>query len=376
MNVLLLRHMEWVLVGIALIAAVVVGGAVAWVVARRAAAAHTQLFEHLEVVKTSLSALQGSLQENTRTMFSAFESQMRQTTEVIRATQESLTRQLKEVSETTGSTNEKIARVMELQTALKNLERTLTNQKQRGALGERSLQLVLENILPPTAFALQHTIAPGLIADAAIFVKEGVIPIDAKFSLDDFQRAMDASDEGERERALKAHYEALKQRINETAKYILPQKGTLPFAIMYIPSEAIYYDLLSGTVGAETLVSYAHNKRVIIASPTTFTAYLQTVYDGLRAWQIEKNAQEILKNVEKLQRHLKAYEVSYHKVGLTLTTAVNHYNASAKEWLKIDKDIARLNSSKEAPQLESLAITERPLSPVAELNEQEEGAQK
>ena len=350
------------------VAALVVGGIAGagawWLFAKRRSAEEDPLVKEFQSLKTMLAALQGSLQEHTHTMFSAFESQMRQSYAAIQSTQEALTRQMKEVAEMTGATHERVAQVMEVQVALKNLERVLTNQKLRGSLGERSLQLVLENILPPNTFALQHPIAPGCVADAVIFVKEGMIPVDAKFSLDDFQRALDAQDEEERARALKAHYEALKQRINETAKYIQPQKGTLPFAIMFIPSEAIYYDLLSGSVGAETLLSYARQKRVIVASPTTFSAYLQTIYDGLRAWEIEKNTETVLKNVEKLRRHLKAYEVAYHKVGVTLATAVNHYNASAKEWMKIDKDISRITG--EHPHHEAVSVAERPLSLTAE----------
>ncbi len=231
---------------------------------------------------------------------------------------------------------------------LNNLERVLTSQKQRGNLGEAGLRLVLENILPPTAFQLQYKFEDGDTVDAAIFAKDGVIPVDAKFSLDNYNRILAEENKDKRAALEKEFKNDLKKRIDETAKYIKPKFGTMEFAFMFIPAEAIYYDLLVNEVGAvkvntRNLIDYAFkDRKVIIVSPTTFAAYLQTVLQGLRAFKIEEGAKSIRKNVELLGKHIKSYEEFMKKLGASMSTTVNHYNSAYKELGKIDKDVVRI----------------------------------
>jgi len=264
------------------------------------------------------------------------------------------------VSETKESTKQ----VFTIAEQLNNLEKVLKHQKQRGNLGEASLELILANILPPTAFKMQYEFPGGETVDAAIMTKEGVIPVDAKFSLDNYQRLINLVDESQREALEKQFKNDLKLRIDETAKYVRPKDGTLPFAFMYIPAEAIYYDLLINEIGSvkvntRNLIDYAYNeKKVIIVSPTTFAAYLQSVLYGFKAFKIEEQAKDIAKNVEALSRHLKAYEDFYKKVGTSLSTTVNHYNAGYKELGKIEKDVFRI--TEESMGIEVGAL-ERPL---------------
>src|SRR3989339_1180873 len=231
---------------------------------------------------------------------------------------------------------------------LSNLEKVFRSQKQRGNLGEAGLKMVLENMMPPGTFILQYEFPDGDTVDALIITKEGNIPIDAKFSLENYQRLIDLVDESQREKLETEFKNDLKKRIDETSKYIKPKDGTLEFAFMFIPSEAIYYDLLVNEVGAvkvntRNLIDYAFNeKKVIIVSPTTFAAYLQTVLQGLRAFKIEEGAKEIRKNVEMLGKHIIAYEEYMKKLGISMTTTVNHYNTAYKELGKIDKDVVRI----------------------------------
>ena len=179
-------------------------------------------------------------------------------------------------------------------------------------------------------------------------MKDKVIPIDSKFSLENYNRLSEEKDPTEREKLEKAFKADLKNRIDETSKYVKPSEGTMDFAFMFIPHEAIYYDLLVAQVGAvkvntRDLIEYAfREKHVIIVSPTSFLAYLQTVLQGLKALQIEESAKEIRKNVEDLQKHLRSYEEYHQKLGNSLTTTVNHFNASGKEFKKIDKDVMRI----------------------------------
>ena len=220
------------------------------------------------------------------------------------------------------------------------------------------MRLILENVLPATAYKLQYSFPDGDTVDAIIETKDGLIPIDAKFSLDNYRRLNDEDDDERRAGLEKAFTQDLKNRIDETAKYIRVKDGTLSFAFMYIPAEAIYYDLLVNKIGSQkastrSLIEYAYkDKRVIIVSPTTFAAYLQSVLYGFRAFKVEESAREIQKNVEKLNRHLANYTEYFDKLGNTLTTTVNHYNSAQKEWGKIDKDVIKITGG-EGAALES-----------------------
>jgi DNA recombination protein RmuC len=240
---------------------------------------------------------------------------------------------------------------------LKNLQDILKNPKQRGVLGEYYLKTLLENVLPPGIFEMQYKFEDGTAVDAAIFVKDKVIPVDSKFSLENYNRLIQAEGEPEKKRLESLFRDDLKNRIDETSKYIKPEEGTMDFAFMFIPAEAVYYDLLINRVGSVTgrdLVEYAAEKKVIIVSPTSFLAYLQTVLQGLKALQIEESAKLIKKRVEELGRHLGNYESYMKKLGGHLGTSVSMYNQAYKELAKIDKDVLRISDT--SAEIEPLVL--------------------
>jgi DNA recombination protein RmuC len=230
-------------------------------------------------------------------------------------------------------------------------------------LGEYYLETVLSNVLPKGSFQMQYAFKDGTIVDAAVFVKDKVIPIDSKFSLENYNRLIGMHDDVERKRLEDTFRQDLKSRIDETSKYVKPAEGTMDFAFMFIPSEAVYYDLLINKVGsvmARDLIEYAIvEKRVIIVSPTSFLAYLQTVLQGLRALKIEESAKEIRKRVEELGRHLGSYETYMKKLGGHLGTTVNMYNSASREFKKIDKDVMRITETAVGGGVELLEV-ERP----------------
>jgi DNA recombination protein RmuC len=243
--------------------------------------------------------------------------------------------------------------VKDVKTQLDKLTDVLANPKQRGILGEYFLTTLLENIFQPNQYKLQYKFKDGKIVDAVIFIKDKILPIDSKFSLENYNRILEEKDPARKEELEKLFKQDLKNRIEETSKYIRPSENTMDFAFMFIPSEGIYYDLLINQVGAVKistydLIEYAFKeKHVIIVSPTSFYAYLQTVLQGLRALQIEESAKDILKKVEVLHKHLLNYDDFLAKLGTHLGTAVNAYNKTYKEFAKIEKDTARLIDSKE-----------------------------
>ena len=209
--------------------------------------------------------------------------------------------------------------------------------------------------MPANRYKLQYKFNDGDIVDAVIFLeKDKILPIDSKFSLENYNRLVEEKNKDQRAIYVKRFKQDLKTRIDETSKYIRPSENTMDFAFMFIPSEAIYNDLLTNKIGtADTasrdLIEYAfQEKKVIIVSPTTFMAYLQTVLQGLRSLQIEDQAKEIQKRVGMLGRHIKSYEEFMHKLGGSLSTTVNHYNNAHKELKKVDKDVVNIAGTDES----------------------------
>ncbi|MFA6383415.1 MAG: DNA recombination protein RmuC [Parcubacteria group bacterium] len=277
--------------------------------------------------------------------------------ETHRATQEQIgqsARQIADVVAGLTKLEETNKQVVNFSAQLQNLQDILKNPKQRGVLGEYFLEETLKNVLPPNSYQMQYAFKDGVIVDAVVFVQKKIIPVDSKFSLENYERILNAKDAEERERWEKLFKQDLKNRIDETSKYIKPEEGTMDFAFMFIPSEAIYYDLLVNKVGAaqintRDLIEYAFkDKKVIIVSPTSFLAYLQTVLQGLRALQIEESAKEIRANVEKLGKHILSFEDFMKKVGGSLGTTVSHFNSAYKELGKIDKDVVKITEGEKS----------------------------
>ncbi len=303
--------------------------------------------------------LQQQLQDLSRTLDARVAESSRQTQESVHRQLSESTRIIREVTEGLTKLDETNRQVVSFADQLQGLQDILQNPKQRGILGEYYLESVLQNVLPPSSFQMQYPFKNGEIVDAVVFVKERIIPIDSKFSLENYNRAVEAREKEDKERYEKAFKADLKLRIDETAKYVRPEENTMEFAFMFIPSEGIYYDLLMNQVGAlktqtRDLIDYAFQKKVIIVSPTSFLAYLQTVLQGLRALQIEEQAEEIKKRVGELGKHIGAYTEYHKKMGTALGTAVSHWNASYKELSKIDKDVYRIEGTKIGVEAELL----------------------
>ncbi|MBP9869364.1 DNA recombination protein RmuC [Patescibacteria group bacterium] len=289
------------------------------------------------MIQNQMAQLQKEMGDRMGEQNQAIRQQFTASTTVVRDVTEKLTRM--------EETNKQ---VLDVTAQLQKLQDMLKNPKQRGILGEYYLETLLKNILPPDGFKMQYGFKDGEIVDAVVFVKDRIVPIDSKFSLENYNRLVEESNPAERDRLEKQFVNDLKQRVQETAKYIRPEEGTMEFAFMFIPHEAIYYDLLVNKIGAieedtESIIQRAAGKyHVIIVSPTSFLAYLQTVLQGLRALQIEEQTKEIRKRVGELGKHLSAYEQHFSSVGKNLGTVVNQYNLASKDFAMIDKDVLRI----------------------------------
>jgi DNA recombination protein RmuC len=302
-----------------------------------------QLFEIEKGLKAQDKSINDQLGKSRESMAQSLQQQFAASAKIIKEVVEST----KSVSERLTKLDETNKQVVGFAEQMKSLENILKNPKQRGILGEFFLENLLSGQLSPSQYKMQYGFKNGEIVDAAIFIRDKIIPIDAKFSLENYNKIMEEKNADAREKQERKFKEDLKLRIDETAKYVRPQEDTTDFAFMFIPADGVFYNLLSMRVGTlevntHDLIEYAFSKRVILVSPMTFYAYLQTVMQGLKALKIEESAREIQKRVGDLGRHLNAYQDSMAKVGLHLNTTVSSYNNAAKEFVKIDKDVIKI----------------------------------
>lgn len=309
----------------------------------------SQLSDNVSKLKDGLQKqLSDQLGASNKQMFQQFDASAKIIREV--------TQKLTELDKTNKN-------VGDIASELKTLQNVLQNPKQRGVLGEYYLEQILKNMLPPGSYELQYKLAEGTVVDAVIKLDDKLLPIDSKFSLENYNRILEASNE-ERSALEKAFKEDLKKRIDETSKYIQTNKGTLDQALMFIPSEAIYYDLLANKVGlggvsGRNLMQYAAaDKKVTIVGPSTLSAMIQVIVQGLRSFEIQKDTEKIRKNIEQLSKHLVAHNGYMQRLGSSLGTTVNHFNTTYKELGKIDKDIVKI--AENSPSIEPIAL-ERPV---------------
>ncbi len=247
---------------------------------------------------------------------------------------------------------------------MRTLEKILSNQKSRGILGEIQLENLLSNVLPPELFQMQYHFSNGEAVDAIVKVGDFIIPIDAKFSLDNYNRMIESEDNTEIEVLEKTFKEDIKKRIEETSKYIRTSEKTTDYAYMFIPADGLYQDLLNSRVGSlkinsKDLVSFAYTKKVMIVSPMSLFPMLQITVKALHNMKVERSIDDIMKNINKLTNHLNAYKQVHDSLGKTIGTAVNHFNKSSREFNKIDKDITKISGGKSSIKFEEKKI-ERP----------------
>src|SRR6059058_2707832 len=276
---------------------------------------------------------------------------------------EKVDRRLEHASKQTNAIHEKLGDVGRATTTLAEhakelgqLQQVLRPPKARGGFGELLLGNLLRDRLPADAYQLQYGFKSGERVDAVIKV-DRLAPIDAKFPLDNFERLVDAEDDAQRELYEKAFARDVKGHIDSIAsKYIRPDEGTYDFAFMYLPSEAIYYELVCGKTGA--LLAYAHEKRVLPVSPTTLTAYLQVIVLGLKGLQIEQHAQEVMAYCAQLQKDFGKFKDDFELVGTHLGRAQNKFGDAEK---RLDRFEGKLERAGDAPaELAAEVVAELP----------------
>jgi DNA recombination protein RmuC len=246
-------------------------------------------------------------------------------------------------------------RILEVGRSIASLQEILRAPKIRGGFGEFLLGDLLGQIMPAEYFTLQYSFRSGERVDAVIRLSQGLVPVDAKFPLENFQKALSASEEGIRKNFLKLFAADVKKHIDALAKkYILPQEGTCDFALMYIPAENVYYEafIKDEALGeGKSLREYAFEKHVIPVSPNSFYAYLHTILLGLRGLKVEERAREIMKELSGLNNQLAKFQEEFRKLGKHIEQAQGSFETAQKH---LDKFSDKLISM-EAPALPSIS---------------------
>ncbi|MBU2578916.1 DNA recombination protein RmuC [Patescibacteria group bacterium] len=314
----------------------------------------------LNLIQQNLEEIKGEIKETRERNIQTLQAQLTETRQHAEAQLKQSNRLIQDVTIKLTQLDETNKQVVGFAEQLQSLENILKNPKQRGILGEYSLKILLESAFTPKQFQMQYQFKNGQIVDAALFIGEKIIPIDSKFSLENYNKIISEKDNTKKEQLEKLFKQDLKNRIDETSKYIRPEENTFDFALMFIPAEGIYYDLMVNEVGVvktntRDLLEYAvWEKNVHIVSPNSFYAFLQTILQGLRAFKIEESAKDIKKNVEVLSKHLGVFDNYMQKLGGNISTIVNCYNSAYKEFGKIDKDVVRITEGER--QIEPLQI--------------------
>lgn len=252
-----------------------------------------------------------------------------------------------------GSVKEQLGRlqatnsqILEVSRNITSLQELLRAPKFRGQMGETMLENLLAQVLPAGSFKMQHRFSGGDIVDAVITLGERLVPVDAKFSLENFQKMLEAADDESRAALRKRFIQDVRARIDEiSAKYILPGENTYDFALMYVPAENVYYEVII----KEDLFSYCVSKKVIPVSPNTFYAYLQVICLGLKGLKIEENAKVILKNLGALSAEISRFGDDFKTLGGHLNSAGSKYSEAQR---RLERFTEKLNTIQESRRLE------------------------
>jgi DNA recombination protein RmuC len=266
------------------------------------------------------------------------------------------------IHERLGKVDEATAQLNERAKDFQRFEQMLRPPKARGGVGEQLLANLLADILPAGRYELQYGFRSGERVDAVIRLEDALVPVDAKFPLDNFQRFVDADDEVTRELHAKAFARDVKGHVDAIAqKYIRPDEGTYEFAFMYLPAESVYYELVCNRIGGDASpVPYAQERKVFPVSPSTFHAYLLVLVQGLKGLQIEEHAREVMAYVAELNRDFGRFKADFDVVGKHLGNAQTKYAESERRLSRFETKLERAAESEPSSEVEAIELAELP----------------
>ena len=308
-------------------------------------AVNHQLVHVMQQVNSQL----GQVTSQVNTRLGQVTDQLQKSTGDLNTRLDNAAKVVSEVSKGLGGLSEATKKVFEVGKDIASLQEILRSPKLRGGLGELFLGDLLAQIFPPAHFTLQHRFKSGEAVDAVIRLGQNLVPVDAKFPLENFKRVIEVSSEEEQKAAKRKFIADVKKHIDAIAgKYILPDEGTFDFALMYIPAENVYYELIIKDEAMDSdkgLLNYSFAKRVIPVSPNSFYAYLQTILLGLKGLHIEERAQEILTNLARLSGDFRKFQEEFELVGKHLSNTKSRYDEADKRLSKFNDKLESLSGS-------------------------------
>ncbi len=303
--------------------------------------------ETLGALRQELHQFTGQVAQQLGQVGSGVTQQLQNVTAVVGRVQEGL-----------GKVGEATQRVLDVGKDIAGLEQILKSPKIRGGLGETFLENLLAQTLPREHYMLQHPFSTGDRVDAAIRIGDRLAPVDAKFPLENFRRMLEETDEEKRRQVRRQFVRDVKNHVDGIAKkYILPDEGTFDFALMYIPAENVYYEIIvkDETEGEESILGYALTRRVIPVSPNSFYAYLQVILLGLKGLQVEQNARLILGLLGRLRGDLARFREEFNVLGKHLTNAKNKFDEATSSLARFEAKLEGVEGRGEQPALPGLS---------------------
>lgn len=341
-----------VILCIALLAAVLAGGFFAW---RRTSSSNgAERHEMMREFQAQMQELQTSVNKQILDLTRNLNDHQKFNSKLLQDTHHDYQNAMGQVHSKLGELNTATKTMVDIGKDISSLQDILRSPKLRGGLGELFLSDLLEQILPKEHFELQYGFKDGAIVDAVIKLGEGIVPVDAKFPLENFQKMLHSQDEAQTKTAQKAFYTDVKKHIDAIAsKYILPNEGTLDFAIMYIPAENVYYEIMiKSEEVSESIGAYAMKKKIVPVSPNSFYGYLQAIVRGLKGMRIEKSAQRILESLGQLEADLNRISVDFEKIGGHLSNAQSAYERTTRGFDKMRNKLTMIEGNQADKVLE------------------------
>lgn len=297
-----------------------------------------------------LAALKGAMKDQSLELSKQVQEQFRQNQTFLQETHRGYTQSVGTIQHRLGELQQATQSMVTIGRDIASLQDILRSPKLRGGLGELLLAELLRQILPEEHYTLQYSFQSGQKVDAVIRLGDGLVPVDAKFPLENFRRIQEAEGEDSQRAARKVFISDVKKHVDSIAsKYILPAEGTFEFAMMYIPAENVYYEtILKEDNQSESLGQYALARKIIPVSPNSFYAYLQALVRGLKGLRIEKSAQEILKSLGQLETDFAKCLEDFDKVGTHLSNAHSAYEKTGKRFEKIHGKLSAIEKHENA----------------------------
>jgi len=314
----------------------------------------------LSLLQQEVNNLRTQLSENFNWFTQQLNERLKENVQVIQSTNlnigqrlDSATRTFGEVERHLGELKEANRQIYEITKEIVSLENLFRAPRARGGFGELFLSELLRQILPQDFYFLQYRFSSGEVVDAVIRLAGGLVPVDAKFPLENFRKVVESKTEEERKTQREKFLADVKEHIDQIAgKYILPDEGTFNFALMYIPAENIYYETVIRDESAESekdIPTYALSKKVILVSPNSLYAYLQAIVLGLKGFQIEKNARQIIDYLTRLENDFLHFKEEFLLLGKHLLNAKNKFEEAEKKLVRFQDKLTSVGEVKPLP---------------------------